>query len=383
MLETAGMSSTTWLANPVAVATINIDRWAWGARASSAFTFRDAPGAPVISVGVDAQWQRDDRLNTRPDGSTVTRDQLERVTEIGPFVQGTVRAGDVVSITAGGRYDRVSYDVEDRLVADGDRSGSTTMDAFSGTLGVTASVSPSFAPYASVGTSFETPTTTEIVNRPEGGGGINPEIGPQTTLNYELGVRGVVGIFDYNVTGFRADVEGELIPFEVPTEPGRTFFRNAGETRHQGLELGGGFDLPAGLSLIGAYTFADYSFTEFRTETDTLDGNTIPGVPQHKLHLSAGWASTLGLWVAVDYNYSSSLVANDANSAFVDAWMVTTIRIGWDGRIGAVGFRPYFSVLNVFDESYVGSVVVNAFGGRFYEPAPGRNAILGVEIGGF
>ena len=35
-------------------------------------------------------------------------------------------------------------------------------------------------------------------------------------------------------------------------------------------------------------------------------------------------------------------------------------------------------LLNV---GYFDNIRLNAFGGRFYEPAPGRNAYLGVNIG--
>jgi len=63
--------------------------------------------------------------------------------------------------------------------------------------------------------------------------------------------------------------------------------------------------------------------------------------------------------------------------------MTTGIRAGWEGNVGRVSLRPFVSVLNVFNEAYVGSVVVNAFGGRYYEPAPGRNAIIGMEVGAF
>jgi iron complex outermembrane receptor protein len=37
-------------------------------------------------------------------------------------------------------------------------------------------------------------------------------------------------------------------------------------------------------------------------------------------------------------------------------------------------------VRNLFDRSYVGSVVVNAAGGRYYEPAAGRWITAGLAI---
>ena len=35
---------------------------------------------------------------------------------------------------------------------------------------------------------------------------------------------------------------------------------------------------------------------------------------------------------------------------------------------------------NVTDKSYVGSVIVGDSNGRFFEPAPGRNYLVGVSV---
>jgi iron complex outermembrane receptor protein len=58
------------------------------------------------------------------------------------------------------------------------------------------------------------------------------------------------------------------------------------------------------------------------------------------------------------------------------------VRTGWDGTIAGLRARPFAAVQNLLDRHYVGSVVVNAAGGRYYEPAPGRNVFVGVTIGG-
>jgi iron complex outermembrane recepter protein len=35
----------------------------------------------------------------------------------------------------------------------------------------------------------------------------------------------------------------------------------------------------------------------------------------------------------------------------------------------------------VFDARYIGSVIVNEANGRFFEPAPGRSWLAGVDLG--
>lgn len=368
------------LENPLTFAAIDVARWAYGIRASATLPAWD-PGVPVsVTVGLDAQRQRDDRRNQTPDLSAVTLDQLEWVTELGPFVQAQVTPHPRVTVTGGVRYDRVAFDVTDRLAADGDASGNEVMDAVSWSLGAVLDAHPAAAPYASVATAFETPTTTELVNRPEGGGGLNPMLAPQRATNFELGLRGRAGtVLAYRIAAFQADVEDGLISFEVPTEPGRSFFRNVGASRHRGVEIG--VTIPTDpLVVRGAYTYSDYRFRDFVTEDGVFDGNRLPGVPEHRLYWSLRAAAPLGLWAAVDNTHASAMVADDANTAESAGWWTADLRLGWTGRLGRARVEPFVGILNVFDERYASSVVVNAGFGRYFEPAPGRNAYFGLEV---
>jgi len=66
----------------------------------------------------------------------------------------------------------------------------------------------------------------------------------------------------------------------------------------------------------------------------------------------------------------------------VSGWSQLNLRAGIDARAGGWTVRPFLGIQNVLDRAYVGSVVINAAGGRYYEPAPGRNAYVGVALGG-
>ena len=57
------------------------------------------------------------------------------------------------------------------------------------------------------------------------------------------------------------------------------------------------------------------------------------------------------------------------------------MRLGVEGlRIGAFEASPFAGVTNLFDAEYDAAVTVNAFGGRYYEPAPGRAFYLGARV---
>jgi iron complex outermembrane receptor protein len=377
------------LENPQTFAFIKLNRTAYGTRA--VFTRRGGG----VTAGIDVQRQRDDRANFgnvagAPD-TVRALDQLEHVTELGPFVQTVVDVSARTTLTAGLRYDRVSFDVHDRLIGDSSTdvkyrndSGRRVMAALSGSLGATWRASQALTVYASAGSSFETPTTTELANRPDTAGGFNRDLSPQRAWTYEVGARGGGGGGDGGTTTweaalYQADVRDALVSFEIPTSPGRRFFRNAGTVRYRGIEVAAGTSLRRGLDVRATWTYSDfryrrYAFTAGGT-THVLDGRRLPGIPRQTLRLAlrARPASLRGAWGEVETLHASSYAVDDTLSRQTSAWWVTNLRIGWEGAHVA----PFVAVQNLFNRKYVASVVVNAAAGRYYEPAPGRNLYVG------
>ena len=385
------------LANPTTFAYINIDRRVYGARASVTHPLGVGALPLRLTAGFDFQRQRDDRTNYNnsggaPDTSVRQLDQLEHVTEIGPFIQGALDITRRVTLTTGLRYDRVAFDVTDRLVSgtNPDDSGERLMHAVSGSAGIAFSPSERLTTYANVGSSFETPTTTELANRPTGAGGFNDSLGPQRAWSYELGMRGAIdGDLRWSLALFQADVRDELISYEVPGVPQRRFFRNAGSARHRGIELGADARLLPGLRLSGAWTYSNFRYRRYRFVTPSgppavLDGRALPGVPKHSLRLTlaARPAALRGAWAEVETSYTSSYFVDDTLTVRTSPWWLTNARIGWEGTVGSVRISPFLGFNNLFNRHYVGSVVINAARGRYYEPAPGRNAYLGFSLGG-
>ena len=76
------------------------------------------------------------------------------------------------------------------------------------------------------------------------------------------------------------------------------------------------------------------------------------------------------------------MLVDDTLATRVAGWSQLNLRAGVDARAGGWIVRPFGGVQNVLDREYVGSVVINAAGGRYYEPAPRRNAYVGVALSG-
>jgi iron complex outermembrane recepter protein len=378
------------LQNPQTFAYIRLARAAYGARA--------VVSRRGITAGLDVQRQRDDRVNFGNVGGapdTVRAlDQLEHVTELGPFAQAVVDLSPGATLTAGLRYDRVSFGVRDRLVGDSaldikyrNDSGRRLMAALSGSLGATLRAAERLTLYASAGSSFETPTTTELANRPDTAGGFNNRLNPQRAWTIEAGFRGVVEGATWDVTLFQADVRDELVAFEIPASPQRRFYRNAGSARHRGVELAAGASLLRGVDLRVTWTYSDFRYRRFAFTaggtTHVLDGRALPGIPRNALRLSL--RGQRRVWGEVETLYASGTLVDDTLSRRTSPWWVTNVRLGWEGAIGGGGgggrrVAPFAAVQNLFNRKYVGSVVINAGGGRYYEPAPGLNVLLGLTV---
>jgi len=376
------------LFNPLATnVVIDLGRWAGGIRLDGSRRL----GQATVSAGLDVQSMRDDRVNFLGDGmgaptDSVTVNEIETVTEIGPFVQIGWDPLPALHLSAGLRYDDVTFAVDDRHLTDGeDQSDRRRMSAWSWHVGTSIPLQPEFTPYANVSSSFQTPTTTELINRPDGSGGLNPDLDPERAVTLELGARGrITSCCTYEAAVFHSTIRDAIVPFREVL--GRTFFQNAGKTRHRGIEIGFGAAALPGLRLFGSYTFASYQFLEYRlvdqATIDTLDGNRLPGVPQHALRLGIRASPVHGLAIDVDHTLSSSLFADDDNSIEVDDWGVgvTNLRASLSRAVGGIVLAPFVGVNNLFDRAYVGSVTINGFGGRVLEPSPRRNGYIGVEI---
>ena len=387
------------LANPLTFAIIDLERTLYGASLRGTLPLPLGGVASRLSAGVDVQRQDDDRsefetcidtvrvpVSARcPTGGAargaLRRDQLERVSSVGPFVRAEVEVARRYWLSVGARADFVNFDVRDRLVSatNPDESGERTLRAVSPLVGAVARLTPLTAVYANVSSAFETPTATELGNQPDGRAGINRELQPQYATTYELGAKGFLfSHLQYDVAGFVTRVEDELIPFEIPGGAGRRFFRNAGRTERRGAEVG--LSALVGPVQLGAtYSYSHFRFDDYASGGVRFDGKQIPGIPVQQLQMNAT-VRARNVFATVEGITAGSVFVDDANTARAAGYEVINVRLGGTAAFGRPWLSPMVGVNNVFDRHYVASVSVNAAGGRFYEPAPGRAFFAGLTV---
>lgn len=338
-----------------------------------------------LIAGLELGAQKDDRKNfDNLEGrrGPLDLDQEESVRSAGIYLTGDFAVTDHLRLSGAFRYDRIEFEVVDRFLADGDDTGSLSFEEFSPMVGIRWNPRPEWNLYANVATAFETPTTTELDN--PGGGGFNTGLTSQSALSFEAGVKG--RIMDHpwapsvEVVLFRIEVEDALVPFELPGSPGRRFFRNAGRTEKDGLETAFVLRPLEGLVAEISYTYSRFRYASFVTPDGDFSGNALPGVPEHFGNLRLTYDHPSGWFAIWNTRGVGALYADDANTTRIGGYAFSDLRVGWNRTFGRWELEGFAGVNNVFAESYAANVRINAFGGRYYEPAPGRNAYGGFRV---
>ena len=373
---------------------IDLDRDAMGMRSE----YRGAAQAGATTVewttGLDMATQNDSRMEfgflppfvvggTAHQGD-LRIDQQEDVLSAGPFAQLSVSPHARVTLTAGVRYDHYRFRATDRKLDDGDQSGDRTMGAASPSVGMTVAATPNLNLYGNFATAYETPTTVELSNTPDGAGGFNQLLDPERLRSAEIGLRGLIepARLQYEFAVYRARVLDAFVPFQRADE--QTFFDNAGETARNGIEAALNWQPVSRFSARFAYTSQDFTFRRFVLDGDDFSGNLEPGAPPRRLFAGIDYAAPFGLRSSATVRWVDEFFLTNANDAAASNWAYTVVdlRFGWDGQWGDVELRPFVGIDNLFDERYNSSAITNAFGRRYYEPSPDREIYVGITFGG-
>lgn len=333
-----------------------------------------------LVLGFDARAQRDDRQRYNNDFGRKGRERLdqdEHASTAAVFVQDAFAITPDFKAIGGARYDWLDFDIADHFTVDGDQSGQRRYRRLSVNGGLNYAWAHRQHVYANIANAFESPTFTEFAN-PNGNGGFNPALGPQKAVNYEIGAKGEFGSRgSYQIDAFWVEVRDALVAFAEDGD--RTFYRNSGRSRRQGIESKLSLALGHHLSTTLAYTLARY---RYRDDVDASGhdyaGNRLPGIPEQTAFGELKWSRRTVGYAALDVTWAGSIYADDANSARVAPHTVVNARIGktLPGRDDHL--TVYAGVDNLTNDDYYDNIRINAFAGRYYEPAPSRSIYAGL-----
>jgi iron complex outermembrane receptor protein len=262
-----------------------------------------------------------------------------------------------------------------------DDSGSLSFSRTTPVAGILFKAAERWRLYANAGEGFETPTFAELAYRPGGATGLNFALRPARSRHAEIGAKGrLAGGAKVSVAAFGIDTRDEIVVNSAAG--GRTDFKNASRTRRKGLEASIDGRVAA-LEYALGYTWLDARFTEaFSTGTPPVPipaRANLPGVPSTVFHGEIVWRAASGLHAGGEVHASGKVYVNEANADAAPSYTVVNLRAGYEHRWGRWQLREFVRVDNAFDRRYAGSVIVSEARGRYFEPAPGRTILVGVQ----
>lgn len=308
------------------------------------------------------------------------RNERNLMWNLDPYLQTQWQLTQKLTLDAGVRYSSVWFDSNDYYVipGNGDDSGDASYHKWLPAGSLKYAVTDAWNIYLSAGRGFETPTINELSYRSGNQSGLNFDLKPSTNETVEIGSKTRIGNGLFTAALFQTDTDNEIVVDS--SSGGRTSYKNAGKTRRQGMELGLDQQFGDSWKLKAAWTWLDATYRTNVCGSSDCNGNRIPGIARNMGYASFGYQPEQGWYAGSDIRYMGDIMANDANTAKAPSWTVVGLTTGYKWSYGKMDMDLFGRVDNLFDRNYAGSVIVNESNGRYYEPAPGRNFGIGMNL---
>ncbi|ANE49500.1 TonB-dependent receptor family protein [Flavisolibacter tropicus] len=236
--------------------------------------------------------------------------------------------------------------------------------------------------YTSASKGFSPPTTEELFPT---GGEINLGLNAEDGTNYDIGLRGQFKQLSFDINTFYFSLKNTIV--QRRTAGGGSYFINAGKTDQHGAEAQVNYSLFHHSSFFKrslaylSYTWHDFHYKDFKQVDNDFSNNQLPGVPPHTISSGIDLAANNGLLASISYYFNARIPLNDANTAFADDFHLVGLKVGYQNKLGkSWPFKLVVGVDNLLDVTYSLGNDVNAFGGRYYNAAPGRNYYVSLQF---
>ena len=329
--------------------------------------------------------------NVQSRRGATTKDQTNKATNVGLYLEEQFGATDTLTLVGGGRAQYAYRSVSDHFLMNSDQSGSVDFFAVSPKLGVIWQVTPDVQVYGNISQAYEPPLILELTAPGQIGGDLH-QLQAQKSWQFELGTRGKLGPrLLWDVAVYDIELWDEIQNVNVRPFPGAPFtiprFQNIDRSRHLGVEVGGTLlllhDLSRQLGLgRGGDTLAlrlAYTWSHFVFVNDAQFGNNaLPGAPEHYLRGELRYDHPVGFWIAPNVESAPmGYAVNSDNTARTDPYTLFNLRLGYDYK--PWNFSAFFEARNMTDKRYAAAVTVDDANGRFFLPGDGRAFYGGVS----
>jgi iron complex outermembrane receptor protein len=324
----------------------------------------------TLVMGIDHLSQSDDRKRFKNNFGLKgdrTLSQMENFDTTGIYLISQTNFNSGLLLRYGIRYDINSIGI--------DSNNKVNLDKINPSLGISYSINSSDNIFFSFGTSFESPTLNELSNNPDGSG-FNKDLKSNNAVNYEVGWRKSLSNIAFEAVAYVTNSDNEILPYEIELFPGKNFYRNVGSTLRQGIEISSSVSFQGGLFNLN-YTLSKNRFKDFILDGDDLSEKLIPGIPSQMLDLEVLFKLSKKRTLILTNRLIGERYADNLNETLVSSYNIFNVKYSKE-----IFKKSQFSlgVNNLFNEEFYDNIRINAFGKRYYEPAPKRNFYFGINF---
>jgi outer membrane receptor protein involved in Fe transport len=304
---------------------------------------------------------------------------------ISPYLQAETSPAEALRVTAGVRYDALSYDYDTHMTTPADANHLIPADTridyrhTSPKLGATYELDKRHNLFAGYSHGFRVPSENQLF-RP--GKALDTlDLQPVKTNNYELGLRARPSdTSHYEVSFYYLSKKDDILNYrENPTDPtSPTLTTNAGETLHRGVEIGAGFRLAPHWDFDTSLSYAKHTYGEWVISgTTDYSGNEMETAP--RLIANTRFTHTPSLLrggkFALEWTRLGRYWMDAANTHEYAGHNLLNLRINYPF---ANQWEVYGSVINVADRRFAESASLSGTQEQFAPGMP-RTFYLGVQ----
>ena len=304
--------------------------------------------------------------------SLLTRYDVD-LTNLATYAQVEFRPTEEFNIIASLRYDRFNYGYDNYLPEEafsGAPDATNRFNALTPRIGFTYNHND-LGFYGNYSKGFVPPQVGELYR------GVKvPTLNPAIYHNYEVGAWWALpnqkGFLDVAI--YQLDGTDEII--SVQLDNGSRENRNAGKTRHRGIEASFRYEPVKGLQIRLGGTIASHTFEEYVENGTEFNGNDMDRAPRMLSNSEITYRPSFlkGFRIALEWQHMDEYYMDAANTKEYEGFDVFNLRAGY--QIG--NFELWGNLMNVTDKLYATNASLSRWGESY---TPGLPRLLQFGIG--
>jgi len=287
------------------------------------------------------------------------------------FGQTMIPLNERFELTLGARYQKIKKELESYTynVPIGSTktpylslTGEKTWNAFLPKLGLTYKMNENITPYLSISKGYM-----------PGGYSYFPTMGtaetnsfkPQQSVNYEMGIKGVMDNFIFNASVFRMNIK-DIHVYRSDSQLMAVPY-NAQKAHSQGIEFDFTYFPTDTIAINGALGFIDAKYDKYNEGSKIFDGEKIENTPSHTASLGLAYYHPKGYYGRIDIqNQGEMNVYSTSNKEFykVKGRTIANVKVGYKFS----NWDIYGYVKNLTDKKYIDA---------FYSRSNSSSAVFG------